>query len=110
MTILGFFAETGTELRANLLEFLSSVVPPSASALIYQTVDEIAANADDSSLWFGIISALWFASLGIAALSDALNATYVVRESRAWWHVRFSAIGLTVALAVLIISALLLLL
>ncbi len=32
---------------------------------------------------------------------------YGVRESRAWWRVRLSAVGLTMALAVLIMSALL---
>jgi membrane protein len=80
VTMLGFFADTGTELRANLLGFLSRVVPPSASQLIYQTVDEIITNADGARLWFGLVSSLWFASLGIAALSDSLNAMYGVRN------------------------------
>jgi len=110
MTLLGFFAETGTELRSNLLGFLSRVAPPSASALIYTTVEEIAAGADGWRLWLGLVSALWFASLGIAALSDSLNAMYGVRESRPFWRVRLSAVGLTAALVVLILSALLLML
>lgn len=110
VTLLGFFAETGTELRSNLLGFLSRVAPPSASALIYTTVEEIAAGADGWRLWLGLVSALWFASLGIAALSDSLNAMYGVRESRPFWRVRLSAVGLTAALVVLILSALLLML
>jgi len=110
MTLLGFFAETGTELRSNLLGFLSRVAPPSASTLIYTTVEEIAAGADGWRLWLGLVSALWFASLGIAALSDSLNAMYGVRESRPFWRVRLSAVGLTAALVVLILSALLLML
>jgi membrane protein len=64
-------------------------------------------NPDGARLWIGLLSALWFASLGIAALSESLNAMYGVRESRAWWRVRLSAVGLTMALAVLIMSALL---
>ncbi len=107
-TLLGFFAETGTELRVNLLMFLSRVVPPSAFTLVAATVDEIAANAEGWRLWVGIISALWFASLGIAALSDSLNAMYGVRESRPWWRVRASAVALTAVLVVLIVSALIL--
>jgi membrane protein len=110
MTLLGFFAETGTELRSNLLGFLSRVAPPSAFALVYATVDEIAAGADGWRLWLGLVSALWFASLGIAALSDSLNAMYGVRESRPFWRVRLSAVGLTATLVVLILSALLLML
>lgn len=110
VTMLGFFTESGTELRAQLLVTLSRVVPYSASALIYTTVDEIARNADGGKLSFGILTALWVASSGMGAISEALNAMYGVKESRSWWKVRAASIGLTVALAVLIISALLLLL
>jgi membrane protein len=110
VTLFGFFAESGTELRSNLLVFLSRVVPPSAFTLIYATVDEIVANADGTRLWLGLVSALWFASLGVAALSESLNAMYGVRESRPWWRVRLSAIGLTSVLVILIMSALLLML
>jgi membrane protein len=110
ITILGFFAEAGTELRTQLLVTLSRVVPVSASALIYTTVDEIGQNADGSKLSFGILTALWVASSGIGAISEALNAMYGVKESRPWWKVRIRAVGLTVALALLIISALLLIL
>jgi membrane protein len=107
VTLLGFFAESGTELRSSLLVYLSRIIPPSAFALIYVTIDEIAANADGARLWLGLVSALWFASLGVAALSESLNAMYGVRESRPWWRVRLSAVGLTAALVVLIMSALL---
>ena len=110
ITILGFFAESGTELRSQLLVTLSKVVPYSASTLIYTTVDEIGQNADGSKLSFGILTALWVASSGMGAISEALNAMYGVRESRPWWKVRLASVGLTVALAVLILSALLLIL
>ncbi len=110
ITILGFFAESGTDLRSQLLATLSRIVPYSASALIYTTVDEIGQNADGSKLSFGILTALWIASSGMGAISEALNAMYGVKESRSWWKVRLASIGLTIALAVLIISALLLIL
>ena len=106
ITILGFFADAGTELRTQLLFTLSRIVPYTASTLIYTTVDEIGQNAGGGKLSFGILTALWIASSGMGAISEALNAMYGVRESRPWWKVRFASIGLTVALAVLIISAL----
>jgi membrane protein len=106
ITMLGFFAETGTEMRDQLLVNLSRVLPASASALIYSTVDEIAVNAGSGKLSLGILTALWVSSSGMVAISEALNAMYGVRESRPWWKVRLEAIGLTIALAVLIISAL----
>jgi membrane protein len=110
ITILGFFAESGSELRSQLLATLSRVVPYSASTLIYTTVDEIGQNADGSKLSFGILTALWIASSGMGAISEALNAMYGVKESRPWWKVRLASVGLTIALAVLIITALLLIL
>lgn len=110
VTLLGFFAESGTELRSNLLGYLRRLVPPPAAALIYDTVDEIAVNADGTRLWLGLISSLWFASLGIAALSESLNAMYGVHESRPWWRVRLTAVALTVTLVILIVSALLMML
>ncbi len=40
-SLLGYFAEAGTELRKNLLSYLRHVVPRSASDLIYTTINEI---------------------------------------------------------------------
>jgi membrane protein len=110
ITILGFFSEAGTELRSELLLTLSRIVPYSASALIHTTVDEIGQNAGGGKLSFGILTALWIASSGMGAISESLNAMYGVKESRPWWKLRLAAIGLTIALSVLIISALLLIL
>jgi len=106
MAMLGYFANTRTELRSNLLNYLGQVVPRSASALIDTTINEISKNAGRGKLSFGLLAALWFASSGMGAMSATLNATYGIKESRPWWRVRLSAVGLTIALAVLIISAL----
>ena len=110
VTLLGLLAETGTEMRTTLFRFLSRVAPPSAFTLIDETLLEIAASAGGWRLWLGLASALWFASLGIAALSESLNAMYGVRDSRPFWKVRLAAVGLTVALVVLIVSALMIML
>src|SRR5918998_6597261 len=40
-SMLGYFAEAGTELRANMLRYLASVAPRSASQLVRTTVEEI---------------------------------------------------------------------
>jgi len=85
-------------------------VPLSASELIYITISEINRGAGGAKLSFGLIVALLFASSGMAAVSETLNTAYGVKESRPWWKVRLTAIGLTIALAVLILSALLLML
>jgi membrane protein len=104
--LLGYFAEAGTELRRNLLNYLAQVAPRSASQLIYTTVNEISKESGGGKLSFGLLAALWFASNGMGAVSETLNAAYGVKESRPWWRVHLTAVGLTIALAVLIICAL----
>jgi membrane protein len=104
--MLGYFAEAGTELRASLLNYLGRVAPRTASALIYTTVNEISKDTGTGKLSFGLLAALWFASYGMSAISDTLNGAYGVRESRPWWKLRLTAIALTIALTVFIISAL----
>lgn len=110
ITILGFLTNSGNEMRASLFMQLSRIAPPSASALVYATVDEIARNADGSKLSFGLVTALWVASSGVAALGESLNVMYGVKESRPYWRTRLASIALTMALVVLIVSALMLML
>ena len=45
MALLGSFAGSRTELRRNLLTYLTAIVPVSASDLISTTVDEISKNS-----------------------------------------------------------------
>ncbi len=106
IALLGYFADSGTELRENLHSYLGGVVPRSASELIYTTVSEINKGAGGGKLSFGLIVSLLFASSGMGAVSETLNAAYGVKESRPWWKVRLIAVGLTIALAVLILCAL----
>jgi membrane protein len=105
-SMLGYFAEAGTELRANMLRYLASVAPRSASQLVRTTVQEITEGATGGKLSFGLLAALWFASFGMGAVGDTLNSAYGVRESRPFWKLRLVSLGLTAALAALTISAL----
>ncbi len=106
IAMLGYFAEAGTALRNDLLRYLSHVVPRSASTLIRTTVDEIAQNTGSGKVSFGLLAAVWAASYGMGAISETLNAAYGVKESRAWWKVKLTAIARTIVIALLTISAL----
>ncbi|HEX8649204.1 MAG TPA: YihY/virulence factor BrkB family protein [Pyrinomonadaceae bacterium] len=105
-SLLGYFAEAGTELRNNLLSYLATVMPASAWDLVHTTVDEISKAKGGGKLSFGILATLWAASNGMGAISESLNVAYNVKETRPWWKARLVSILLTIALAVLIISAL----
>lgn len=110
MALLGIFADRGTELRDSLISYLGQVMPASAGELVHKTVDELTNSAGAGKVSFGLLATVWAASNGMGAISETLNTAYEVKESRPYWKVRLVAIGLTAALALLIISALALLL
>ena len=109
-SLLGYFAQAGTELRAELLSYLGAVVPAQASALINTTVDEVSKATGGGKLSFGLLATLWAASNGMGAICEALNVAYEVKETRPWWQVRLLAVALTIGLSLLILSALVLVL
>jgi membrane protein len=110
ITLFGYFSSAGTRLHQQLINYLGSVMPAAALKLVVATMDEVTRARGGGKLSFGLLAALWAASSGMNAIGQALNAAYDVTETRPWWKVRLLSIGLTVALALLIISALLIVL
>jgi len=106
LAVFGIFASHGSVLRTNLLNYLSQVLPAAAFQVIAHTLGEVTRNAGSAKLTFGILLTLWFASGGMTSMISGLNGAYAVRESRSWFKVRAIAVGLTVAISLLIISAL----
>lgn len=105
-SIIGLVLGAGTGTRAQLFSYLARVMPPSAYDLLSKTITEVSAASGGGKLSFGLLAALWAASNGMGAITSALNVAYDVEETRPWWKQRLTAVGLTVALSILIISAL----
>lgn len=110
ITLFGYFNEAGSRLQTRMISYLADIMPPAALQLVVATLDEVTKGRSTGKLSFGILLALWAASSGVAALAEALNSAYDVPETRPWWKVRLISVVLTVFLAVLIISALVLVL
>ncbi|HEV7396525.1 MAG TPA: YihY/virulence factor BrkB family protein [Pyrinomonadaceae bacterium] len=106
VTLLGYFASAGSQLRDSLISYLGSVMPYSALMLVHSTLDEVTASRGGGKLSFSLLAALWVASSGMGAISDTLNSAYNVKETRPWWKVRLISVALTIGLAVLILTAL----
>lgn len=106
VSLLGYFAQAGSDLRTKLLTYLATVMPYSAVTLVRTTLDEISQSASGGKLSVGILAALWAASNGMGAISDTLNVAYGVKERRPWWKVRLVSISLTIMLSILIVVAL----
>jgi membrane protein len=106
LSLFGLFASHGSVLQGKLLFYLSRVLPPSAFDLLAKTISEVTHNTGSGKLTVGILLALFSASGGVSAMISALDGAYGVRESRSWFKVRGIALGLTLALAVLVVTAL----
>ena len=105
-SVIGLVLGSGTGVRHQLFGYLSRVMPPSAFQLIDSTMVEVSAASGAGKLSFGILAALWAASNGMGAITESLNVAYDVKETRPWWKQRLVAVGLTIGLSLLIISAL----
>jgi membrane protein len=110
VSLLGLFAHEGSRLRAHLFAYVQLALPPTAYQLLQRTLDEITRNAPGGKLTFGLLFALISGSAGMTQLITALNTVYEVREARSWVKVRLISLGLTAAMSILIIAALLLVL
>ncbi|HET9787054.1 MAG TPA: YihY/virulence factor BrkB family protein, partial [Pyrinomonadaceae bacterium] len=107
-SVIGLILGSGTDTRQMLFEYLARVMPPSAYQLISTTMIEVSNASSGGKISFGLLAALWAASNGMGAISTTLNSAYDVKETRPWWKQRLTVIVLTMALSVLIISALIL--
>jgi membrane protein len=101
-SILGLVARSTTRIYDNLLHYLALVIPTQAFGVVLQTFNETSAHASSGKLTFGLIAAIWSASVGISALQDTLNAVYKIEDSRSYIKARIEAIGLTILLIAII--------
>jgi len=100
-SILGLAARSASQFYDKLLNYLALVIPTAALATVLDTFNETTAAATPGKLTFGLIAAIWSASVGISAIQDALNAVYKVQDTRSYMRARIYAIGLTVILTVI---------
>src|SRR5256714_2533915 len=102
---IGLILGSSTGMRHALFAYLSRVMPSSALQLIDSTIIEVSKSSGAGKLSFGLIAALWAASNGMGAITQALNSAYDLKETRSWWKQRAVAVALTAGLSLLIIGA-----
>jgi membrane protein len=102
---LGVFAGKGAHVQEAVLDFLASILPWSASSLIQKTLAEVDQAHATSKLSAGLIFSVWSASAGMSAIMDTLNAEHEVHEGRSFIKRNAIALGLTLAVAILLIAA-----
>jgi membrane protein len=106
-SLMGLVAQSSGQLYYTLLGKIGQLIPPSAFELVTQTFKQTTSASTPGKVTFGLLFALFSASVGISAIQDTLNSIYKVKETRPFWKARLQAIGLTLMVAVLVIVALL---
>ena len=104
-SLIGLVIGSGSGLRHALFRYLSQIMPSSAFELIDKTMFEVSSASGAGKLSFGLLAALWASASGVGAMMESLNSAYDATETRSWWKRRLVALVLTIALAVLIIGA-----
>jgi membrane protein len=101
-----YFPDVTTE---TIMDFIKEAVPASMYDSIASTVFDIVNNQRGGLLTFGFIFALYLASNGMMSLMRAFNACYRTVERRNWFKMRLISVGLTIVLALVLFSAIILL-
>ena len=108
--MFGLFASTKTQSNLELMLYLSRVIPPAAFSVVESTFAVTAKEVAAGDLVFGAITALWAATYGMSAAQSVLNTVFRVKERRPYWKAKAIALAMTLAVFVLVFSAMLLLL
>ena len=94
-----------TNVIDDVVRVLRPIAPADVLGFLEEQLRRIS-NADSGGiLTIGILGALWSSSAAVVAIVGSLNRAYDIEEGRPWWKVRLTAIGLTVALAVLALTS-----
>lgn len=94
--------------QADLLHYLTRIVPQSMISLIESTMQDILNRSMGSAtlIFITALTALWASSKGFYALMQGLNAVYRIEEKRSWPVLKLLATLYTLAFAVLLIATL----
>lgn len=99
-SMLGLAARSASHIYYLLLGYLAIVIPHAAMGMVLETFNETTSVTTSSKLTFGLVAAIWSASVGFSAIQGTLNVVYKVKETRSYAAARLSAIGVTVILMV----------
>src|SRR5215813_8425755 len=102
LSCFGLFASRSSELINKLFFYFSQVLPPAAYQVVSKTISEVTTRSGGAKVTLGLLLALISASGGMNSMMSALNGAYAVRDSRPWYKIRAIALGLTVAISILI--------
>jgi membrane protein len=88
------------------LNLMARFIPSDSMGVVKKVLADVVTPNRSAFLSLGLAGTLWAASGGFAAAIEALNIAYDAQETRPFWKTRPLAIGLTVLIGTLLITAL----
>jgi membrane protein len=88
-----------------LMRLLGPIAPREVLTLLQDQLTSLSNQGNAGILSLGLLMALWSSSAAMVSIIDAMNRAYDIEETRPWWKRRLIAIGLTVGLAVFILTS-----
>lgn len=107
--MFSLFASTSVRANLELMLYLAKVIPPAAFGSVQAAVSQTTHHSSTGHIAFGAITALWAATFGMSSAQAILNVIYRTKETRPYWKAKAIAMISTMAIFVLVCSAMLLL-
>jgi membrane protein len=95
--------------QSTLLNLIATILPTNAYLAFQNTIEDIVKHQNLSLLSFGFLSAMIFATNGVAKLMKAFNKSSMVEEKRTWLKRRWIALILTLLIAISLFVAIMIL-
>ena len=107
--MFSLFASASARANLELMLYLAKVIPPAAFESVETAFSQTTRGSSTSHLLFGGIAAIWAATYGMSSAQSVLNVIYRAKENRPYWKAKAIAMLSTMAIFVLVCSAMLLL-
>lgn len=101
IAIASFFPLQG--LIDEVVSMLSGFAPSDVTQIITDVMKRLSEQNSGGILTFGFLLTVWSSSGAMVSIITTLNTAYDVTESRPWWKARFTAMALTVGIALFVV-------
>ena len=105
-SIMGLAARRASTVYSAMLHYLAIVIPQSAYQMVIDTFNQTTRASSGGKIAFGLVFALWTASVGFGAIQDTANIVYKVKETRPYWKAKLEAMMVTLMLSLVIVTTL----
>lgn len=103
LTALVGFIPIGPELQDLLWFELERFLPTNAYLLVKEILSTLLESQDRRVLTFGLVTTLWFASIGFNGMISLLNQAYQIEDHRSLVRTRFTSILVTIGISFFVI-------